>query len=188
MTWAFETDKVHAWAYWDDAFSAEECKKIIEENTNLQKAKIRNTQDDLDTKVRDSEICWITPLNNEWIYGRLTNIITNLNQQFFNFDLFGMVENLQFTKYQAPSGFYGKHTDMAFGQLIRKLSVTVQLSDPSEYEGGDLILHFSKEPEAMEKQIGRLVVFPSFTLHEVTPVTKGTRYSLVAWITGNQFK
>ncbi len=185
MTWAFETDKVHNWAYWDGAFTKEECKKIIDENQNFQKAIARNSPE---KKVRDSEICWIYPVNNEWLYGRLTYIINNLNQQFFNFDLSGMFEPIQFTRYQAPSGFYGKHTDRAYDQAIRKLSISVQLSEPSEYEGGDLVLHCSNTSQQMEKQIGRLIIFPSYTLHEVTPVTKGTRYSLVAWISGNQFK
>jgi PKHD-type hydroxylase len=64
----------------------------------------------------------------------------------------------------------------------------MQLSDPSEYEGGDLLLHTGDEPIVINKQKGMLVMFPSYTLHEVTPVTKGERYSLVAWVHGPKLR
>ena len=79
------------------------------------------------------------------------------------------------------------HIDKLYKGTIRKLSITIQLSSPQDYEGGDLILH-NGEPEKMQKELGKLIVFPSYTLHEVTPVTKGTRYSLVAWVAGKPFR
>jgi PKHD-type hydroxylase len=66
--------------------------------------------------------------------------------------------------------------------------LSVQLSDPSDYEGGDLLLHISADPKKAPKNQGQVILFPSHTLHEVTPVTKGIRYSLVAWVTGPKFK
>jgi PKHD-type hydroxylase len=66
--------------------------------------------------------------------------------------------------------------------------MSLQLTNPNEYKGGDLILHLGNEPTILSKEQGKLYAFPSYTLHEVTPVTKGTRYSLVAWITGPHFK
>jgi PKHD-type hydroxylase len=71
---------------------------------------------------------------------------------------------------------------------IRKLSLTIQLSDPFSYNGGELHLFTGNEPTIIPKEQGKLISFPSYVLHEVTPVTKGERYSLVAWITGPQFK
>jgi len=68
------------------------------------------------------------------------------------------------------------------------LSLTIQLSSPDDYEGGELALQFKKDAEIMPKELGKMVIFPSYILHEVRPVTKGTRYSLVAWITGKPFK
>lgn len=70
----------------------------------------------------------------------------------------------------------------------RKLSMSLQLSDPNDYEGGELLLHLSHNPTVISKQKGMMVFFPSHTLHEVTPVTKGERYSLVAWIHGSKLE
>lgn len=71
----------------------------------------------------------------------------------------------------------------------RKLSGTVQLSDPTEYEGGNLILcPEGPEPQYANKAKGGVILFRSHILHEVTPVTKGTRYSLVAWVNGTMLR
>jgi PKHD-type hydroxylase len=72
--------------------------------------------------------------------------------------------------------------------VIRKLSLSIQLTDPKEYEGGELILYEDDKGTEMKKEQGTLVLFPSYILHEVKPVTKGERNSLVAWVTGKQFK
>ena len=72
--------------------------------------------------------------------------------------------------------------------ISRKLSMVLQLSDPSEYEGGELQILTSKEPTSMQKKRGIITVFPAWTLHQVTPVIKGTRQTLVAWISGPAFK
>ena len=71
---------------------------------------------------------------------------------------------------------------------VRKLSFSVQLNDPKDYKGGELNLYTSEKPETMKKEQGTLILFPSFILHEVTPVTKGERNALVSWVTGKQFK
>jgi PKHD-type hydroxylase len=124
----------------------------------------------------------------DWAYRRLTDIITNLNERFFKFDLFGATEGFQFTKYTAPGGKYGKHIDSSPGSLIRKLSFTLQLSNPEDYKGGELCLYLGEKAEVMKKEQGFVALFPSYVLHEVKPVTQGTRYSLVSWITGKPFK
>ena len=188
--WAFKLDQTHSWAYANGVFSPEECKKIIELGEKLDpKPGLIEADSIKNTKVRDSKIAWMYPTEEtQWIYYRLTQVIMDLNAQFFNFDLFGFTEGLQFTKYEAPSGHYHEHIDKLFGKTIRKLSVVLQLSDPEEFKGGDLNLTLGKEPDVMEKMQGKVVVFPSYVLHGVTPVTKGTRYSLVGWITGEPFK
>jgi len=71
---------------------------------------------------------------------------------------------------------------------IRKLSVSLQLNKSKDYEGGDLNLYYNNNPIKMLREQGTLIVFPSYTLHEVTPITKGERNSLVAWVSGKQFK
>jgi PKHD-type hydroxylase len=185
--WAFNIDHVHSWAYWDNAFTKDECERIIELGNS--KTKKQGTTGAGLSEIRKSEIAWLYPSDDlDWCYRRMTDIITNLNERFFKFDLFGATEGFQFTKYTAPGGKYGQHIDSAPGTLIRKLSFTLQLSDPKDYKGGDLCLYLGDKPEVMKRDRGYVALFPSYVLHEVTPVTKGTRYSLVSWITGKPFK
>jgi PKHD-type hydroxylase len=189
-SWAFETEKLNAWAYWDEAFTPEECQKIIDYAEQFEKinAGVSN-KGELNAEIRESKVVWITPAPEiNWVYQRLTDIITRLNADYFRFDLFGFTEGFQFTEYNAPGGHYGKHVDSMFNGTVRKLSFVLQLSDPKDYEGGELQIHLSDNPEAMKKQQGTVVVFPSPTLHQVTPITEGRRYSLVGWITGKPFK
>lgn len=189
--WPFELDCVSSYAYWEKCFTKEECEKIINIGNSYkkQKAKILRDSEARDSEVRDSEISWLTPTEDmQWVYRRLTDIIMTLNDRFFKFDIYGATENFQFTKYTAPSGRYGKHVDSMLNNTVRKLSFTLQLSNPEDYEGGDLCLYSSEEVTKMNREQGFVTVFPSYVLHEVTPVTKGTRYSLVSWITGKPFK
>jgi len=187
-TWPFEIDKSHVWAYANNVFSKEECEKIIKigESKNLKKALIEKGKEV--KKIRASKINWLYPdEETAWIYSKLTDTVFNLNKDFFGFKIFGFTEGLQFTKYESPSGHYVKHMDKMFGGAIRKLSITVQLSNPKDYEGGELELTLSQKPDIMDKEQGKLIAFPSYVVHEVKAVTKGTRYSLVAWITGDAF-
>jgi PKHD-type hydroxylase len=187
-TWQFQSDKTQNWAYMGNLFTPEECAKIIEiGNAKLEEAKVGGEKEP-NKDVRESQISWLYSNDIEFAFRRVTDGVLNLNSQFFNFDLFGLAEGFQFTRYDAPTGHYGMHIDKMLNGTVRKLSLTIQLSAPEEYEGGELALQFSKEPEFMPKELGKMVVFPSYVLHEVRPVTKGTRYSLVAWITGKPFK
>jgi PKHD-type hydroxylase len=191
--WNFNLDNVNLYAYKEDAFTKEECKKIIDISKNKKLITgVVGSKNKINSKLRDSKICWLTPEQKEvrWIYQRITDIVLTINSKFFNFDLFGISDALQFTTYKAPSGKYGKHMDRGYGLTIRKLSVSIQLTDPKKYEGGELKLYDGEDKNSlvMNKNQGALVVFPSYILHEVTPVTKGERNSLVTWVTGNQFK
>jgi PKHD-type hydroxylase len=142
-----------------------------------------------DLKIRKSNVSWINPNDSiNWAYERIQNIVLKLNEDYFKFHLIGFCEGFQFTEYEAPSGHYTTHIDKFLYGAVRKLSITIQLSNPSDYEGGNLELFFSNDPTIMPKEQGFLAAFPSYTLHGVTPVTKGTRYSLVAWISGDPFK
>jgi len=185
-SWNFELDNINLYAFWNNAFSKEECQSII--NIAKDKGLIKGTTKGK-SDVRDSKISWLYPCDNmEWVFRRVTDITLNLNERFFKFDLFGINEGFQFTNYQAPSGKYGKHIDRAINLLVRKLSISIQLTHPEEYEGGELYLYEGDKGIAMDKTQGTLIIFPSYVLHEVMPVTKGERNSLVTWITGKQFK
>jgi len=185
--WPFLLDKQENWAYMDNVFTKEECEKIIEigNRSVLHKANVINNKPD----IRDSTVAWLYAVDDmDWAFRRVTDVVMDLNSRYFRFDLFGFTEGFQFTRYDAPQGRYQAHIDKSLYSVIRKLSLTIQLSAPEDYEGGELALRFDDEPVIPTKEQGKLIAFPSYTLHEVKPVTKGTRYSLVAWVTGAPFK
>jgi PKHD-type hydroxylase len=187
-SWNFELDQVNLYAFWNNAFSKEECQTIVNiaKDKGLIKGKTIGESD-----VRNSKISWLYPVDKmDWVFRRVTDITLNLNERFFKFDLFGINEGFQFTNYEAPSGKYGKHVDRGMNMAVRKLSISIQLTNPEEYEGGELKLYDADDEKAnvMDKTQGTLILFPSYILHEVMPVTKGTRNSLVTWVTGKQFK
>jgi PKHD-type hydroxylase len=152
--------------------------------------------DTLKSNPRISQIKWI-PFNNstEELYTRLSQLIEDANKEFFNFDIFNSLEDLQYTEYnELDKGKYDWHIDthLPTQPPYRKLSLTIQLSDPSEYEGGDLEISIP-QPEKniilkVPKEKGKVIVFPSYLWHRVTPVTKGVRKSLVWWVGGAPFR
>jgi PKHD-type hydroxylase len=186
-SWNFYLDRVNPCAFYENVFSKAECEKIIKIAKN--KGLIKGITFGDTVNVRASKICWLYAADDlEWAFRKLTDIILDANDRFFNFDIFGLNEGLQFTNYKAPSDKYGKHTDRRLDTVVRKLSISIQLTDPKEYEGGELYLYEDDKGIEMKKEQGTLIIFPSYILHEVKPVTKGERNSLVAWVTGKQFK
>ena len=163
----------------------------------LKKSTIKNIQ-----KKRKSDVVW---MNDRWIYKEIHPYVHEANRiAGWNFD-WDWSESCQFTKY-GKGQYYGWHCDswdkpyVEEGPTkgkVRKLSVTVTLTDPKEYKGGELEFDFrnlepDKKPntrtctEILPK--GSLVVFPSFVFHRVKPVTKGVRHSLVIWNCGYPYK
>ena len=185
-SWNLYLDKVYTYAYWEKAFTKEECKTIIDIAKN--KGLIKGTTTGK-TDARLSKVSWLYSTDDlSWVFKKITDIVLNLNDRFFQFDIFGLNEGLQFTNYKAPSDKYKKHVDREVDSVIRKLSLSIQLTDPKEYQGGELLLYENEKGIEMKKEQGTLILFPSYTLHEVKPVTKGERNSLVSWVTGKQFK
>ncbi|MBL4765404.1 MAG: Fe2+-dependent dioxygenase [Colwellia sp.] len=95
--------------------------------------------------------------------------------------------NPRFNLYQ-NGGFYGKHADSAFMGDSRKqvrtdISMTLFLTDPDEYEGGEICLEYaSGETFQLKEPKGTMLFYPAGVMHEVKPVTKGKRIAFVAWI------
>ena len=179
-------------AWWEDAFTDEEIEKIKEYAKTLETdvGKTALGEEAPPEHIRKTKVSWIsnTP-EASWLYGRMADVANKLNAQFYNFDLYGFYEDMQFTIYDETDSHYTWHMDMGDNSKApRKISMILQLSDPSEYEGGELQILDKAEPETINKQKGLITLFPSYTLHRVTPVTKGVRYSLVVWVCGPALK
>ena len=122
-----------------------------------------------------------------WINAMLCGYINYANFSNFHYDLSDEdKEPAQISKY-SKGEYYKMHMDFGKGiHLTRKLSLTVQLSDENDYEGGDLIFHNGTIKEQAPRGKGSVIVFDSRLNHEVTSVTKGVRYSLVKWYHGDE--
>lgn len=188
--WVNET-----YAYVDGAFSEEECKEVIKLGTEVftpHRATVFGDKP-VNDEIRRSNISWLDYKRTEceWLYRKCTDLITNINGEYFGFDLIAL-EELQFTQYDdddGDGGMYDKHTDYGYNTAVsRKLSFSVQLSNENSYEGGNLLLYTADKPTIPPRKQGTITFFPSFMLHEVTPVTLGTRCSLVGWVSGPKFR
>jgi PKHD-type hydroxylase len=202
--------------YWNNDFlSDDEIKLIIEYSKNIEQkpGKVGNPhQKDLKksfsidyrtknensrsiSKIRNSFIKWIK-LNEDtkWLYHKIIKEIHKVNQENYDYIL-KYIEDLQFSEYDKNyQGFYSKHTDCSDNESIendfsiRKLSFSIQLSDPKDYEGGELVIYKDSQKLIAPKEKGTIIFFLSNIVHEVKPVTKGTRYSLVSWVRGPNLK
>ena len=175
-------------------FSNEEVDKIKKTGDSLTNETAKTFGQGDQGENRKGSVAWL-PLNesNKWIYSRLLSITEEANNSLWKFDLTGFWEDCQYTTYEASSkkdgDFYDYHLDIdgSYG-VQRKISIVVQLSDQEDYEGGELELKTSKNSYVADKSKGSILLFPSFCLHKVHPVTKGKRNSLVLWVSGMPFK
>jgi len=195
--------------YFDKALSSNFCDEVIKFSKDKQKltgvvgapGKLKDLKE-----VRDTNISWI---DDQWVMNEIYPYVNMANKNAnWNFEI-SAAETAQFTEYK-PGQFYGWHLDqyekpyhsgkhikikdpILIGK-IRKLSVSVLLSDPKDYKGGDLQFQFRNktDPNIINtvdiKSKGSVIVFPSNVWHQVTPVTKGIRHSLVIWNLGQPYK
>jgi PKHD-type hydroxylase len=177
-------------AFWENGFSEDEVSRIRQYGDSLMWEKASVGSGTLNEQLRQTQLAWIT-LNPEtsWLYEKLGFIARQLNSQFFGFDLFGFHEDLQYTVYDGGGAHYGWHRDKGgTTQSPRKLSLVLQLSSPDEYDGGELQLFLESEPLTVKREKGLVYAFPSYVMHQVTPVTRGVRRSLVVWLVGPRFR
>ena len=152
---------------------------------------IKDTNKGVVPRKRITDIKWIRlDKNTNWLFKKIIEKINEVNSKNFDLQL-KFVEDLQFSEYtEEKRGFYSKHHDCGVKKSlenyvdIRKLSFTIQLTDEKEYEGGELIFHLDEKEKKAPKSKGTIIFFESDILHEVTPVTKGVRHSLVSWVQG----
>lgn len=187
------SEPIEPFCWWEGAFTEQELdwlqQQAINADTRAQVGGSSNSEQL--AKIRRSKISWVqNSPDTQWVFEKLAHVASSLNSQFYRFDLTGFGEALQLTNYdQSEHGMYGWHQDYGGNRSVsRKLSMVVQLTDPSQYEGGNLQVMTSGEPVNVRKQRGLIAAFPSYVLHQVTPVTQGNRQSLVAWISGPAFK
>lgn len=178
--------------YFPTGFSPEECDMIhnLAQNFRAEHATIESGSDlDHVSTYRRSIIRWMHwEESTHWVYERIGNMINEANG-IWGFDLIGFGESIQYTEYHhEDKGMYDWHVDVGGGVLsTRKISIVIQLDHPTDYEGGDLILKRGAGDEPVFKQKGSVVMFPSYMLHRVTPVTGGLRRTAVLWATGPHF-
>ncbi|WP_431166157.1 2OG-Fe(II) oxygenase [Tenacibaculum halocynthiae] len=176
--------------YYQGLFLPHEIEKIISFWSDESTIKATISGDDkYNDDLRKSSVMFIDNIpENDWIYSKLASLAINTNNERYWFDLLGFHQELQLTRY-SEGDFFDWHLDFGAGEIsARKLSMTIQLSDPNDYEGGDLQFMINKEIVTAPREKGTIVIFPSFIMHRVTPITKGTRQSIVGWVSGPPFR
>lgn len=164
--------------------SSGECANIIDQaqKQSLQEANVFLSKGLQKSEIRSAQG---TELDSESMRQFVFSQIKKMNE--LQFELSGM-EPLQVVKYEVGD-HYGWHTDWSpVNNKKRKLSITIQLSDASDYEGGEVEILDGPESRVVDKAIGTATVFPSWAVHRVRPITSGVRWALVAWATGKPFK
>tara|TARA_Y100001937_G_C7121430_1_gene332796 strand:+ start:1224 stop:1811 length:588 start_codon:yes stop_codon:yes gene_type:complete len=189
----------YCWIF-KSAISVDQCQRIIDEgHKSFKKAKIHKNSELKNT--RNSKIVW---LNNQYLFDMVNKYAESANKNAgWNFQV-DFIESLQLTRYTKNQFYHwhrdarnepyeNNHVNVNFRNKTRKISMTLNLTDPSTYEGGDLEFNFQdtlndKKVSFKESKLqGSITFFPSFVFHRVTPVTKGTRWSLVAWMLGRPY-
>jgi PKHD-type hydroxylase len=179
----------------ENVFSTAELDRLVAygDSLDLEKAVVGGDverQKD-DHRVRITRTGWMAQNHQtNWIYERMQAVVQGGNARFHNFDLTGFTDDFQYTVYHgSEGGYYDWHMDFSTRQKVpRKLSMSIQLSDPDDYEGCDLQFYGHHQLETAPRTRGTAVIFPSYILHRVTPVISGTRKSLVIWAGGPKFK
>jgi PKHD-type hydroxylase len=180
------------WYAWDAEVSVVDCEQIksLYNAEATQIGKVGN--DHTDSNIRESAVVGFPygTNDNEKINKYIEKYIVMANSECFGFDLNGFKE-FQIAEYR-EGGHYDEHFDMRMDNRasVRKLGITVQLSDPKDYSGGEFMFSddIGTPSQDIIKQKGTVIVFPSFLYHRVMPVSRGKRYSLVGWYEGNNWK
>lgn len=189
-----KTNDAQQWYWFEEGFSKEELNTIEREVGKLPYERATTYGGDT-SDTRRSEIKWIPQTPEwDWLYAKLMNYAEIANNELWHFDLSTAPEQIQYTEYYGhENGQYDWHQDLGPDNLsVRKISITVQLSESNEYEGGDLCFWLGGSDlnncEVAPRSAGNVVLFPSYLYHSVKPVTQGVRKSFVLWLGGSHFK
>ena len=196
-----------------NVFTKEECTDIINNALNNWGERESQIQRDRDGKIEQNfehdldyrnTTLFIPPKPDDWLFGKILGAILEFNncKDGYGFQIAGLAEPPNMMRYHAPDldksgkpGKYDWHVDLGPGPVpsMRKLSYSILLN-PGEYEGGEFVskvgrkdVIFEDQQKLPEELPGTMILFPSYILHRISEVTKGTRYSMVGWAHGNSF-
>lgn len=183
-----QLDKFSPFVYFEGFLKKDECFQV-----SFQMKKLVDTEisegGGLNKSIRSTKGCALEyNEKNKWLFDRLSTAIVQANHDIYGYDILGFNEAIQLLEY-GEGDFYDWHMDFGnkhFSQ--RKLSVVIQLTDPKEYEGGELEFFKNGEHDFAPKTQGTLIMFPSFMYHKVNTLKSGRRRSLVAWINGHPYR
>lgn len=184
------------WQFWEQGITekvVDEINSLAEQfeqtvgQTGFEKAA------EINQEKRRAKIRWIKTDSpqSQSLLNLLHYFFQQANQEIFGANI-SSITDIQHTLYEAENkGHYDFHMDTFLQterMVHRKLSMTIQLSDSDDYEGGDFEFDKHYAPNIPDKNLlrkkGAVLIFPSVLGHRVTPVTKGARKSLVTWIDG----
>ena len=180
--------------YQPNFFSKKEIQSIEDyvKTINFKQSEVGSGHGSVQKQKRNSKTGWISyNLETQWMYDKIFGAACN---NIWGLDVTGIHDAIQYTIYPAETEtmFYGAHRDLGPGQFWRKVSMTIQLTDPDDFEGGGLQV---EDPGGNNEWVdtphhdrGDMIMFPSFMRHQALPVTKGTRKCLVIWISGPPLK
>lgn len=176
----------------DSALSPDECDRLVALCSAAPKKDAGLVGATTAHQIRRADLVWLDDLPAaSWVMDCMVRMVAEANRASYGFDLTDFAESPQVARYGAErQGHFDWHSDIGAGPLAarRKLTVVVQLSDPTDYTGGALELWPDSHLRPVPRQRGLAVIFPSFVLHRVTPVTAGTRWSLTLWSHGPSFR
>jgi PKHD-type hydroxylase len=171
------------------------CNKIVEKyyDPSILKPSFVTKKNVLKAEIRKSSQTWLP--KDCWVAGMLKHFIESANINYYNFDLTGWNDSIQFTVYDPPDNRYNWHIDMMDSEsnsennMIRKLSIVMSLSSTKDYGGGEFQIIFpTKKVNTFKLDAGDVIIFPSTIPHRVKPVKWGRRISLVGWYGGPPFR
>lgn len=186
ITWLRNRSHRHC----ERALSLDECDRVLTEAQTLEMNTATVSSRRVNADVRRSRVGFFTTDQHGWLYDRVSALLGEMNATHFGFDLIG-VQAIQYAEYDAnDGGCYEAHRDTFREQVIRKLSLSIQLTDPADYDGGDLQLFINDltTPVVASRTRGDGLIFPSYVVHRVAPVTQGRRRALVSWAVGPEFR
>lgn len=176
-------------------FNADEVDRIIDLE-DLEKfstgtlASSKENKFEVNKKYRDSDIYFLYPSDaSNWVFDKFGAILGDVNHKCFMYDIDG-IENFQYTRYK-KNQHYDWHFDILCGysNWERKISASIVLSDPDEYEGGEFEIMDKGNPDLttiVKPTKGSIIFFASWMPHRIKPITKGVRKSLVTWVMGKR--